>query len=266
MGEVWSVGQVRQHGSRPLSHNRDSQRPPPNALVTLPALCHSLPPDRQRGQACARCGKQGGGRSVPQSNEDLFQLLPAGTNRGHPDPRSSARLAAQPAPRLDINRLEENVSLFLGQALAPATLRSYRSGQTRYLRFCHEAGLQSLPLTEQVLCMFVAHLSLTYQTLKCYLSAIRHYSIMAGQSDPFGFPILQYVLRGVRRNPKPAQPRLPITPQILRQLKNQWAPLAGETDYKMQWAACCVGFFGFMRAGGVYYDARRAPHTPGRGS
>ena len=151
--------------------------------------------------------------------------------------------------------MEENVSFFLGQALAPATLRSYRSGQSRYRRFCQEAGLQPLPLTEQVLCMFVAHLgaeSLAYQTLKCYLSAIRHLSIMAGQGDPFGpgkFPVLQYVLRGVRRNPKPAKPRLPITPEILRHLKNQWAPHARETDYKMLWAACCVGFFGFLTAG-----------------
>ena len=122
---------------------------------------------------------------------------------------------------------EEKVSIFMGQALAPATLRSYRSGQSRYLCFCQEAGLQPLPLTEQVLCMFVAHLgaeSLVYQTLKCYLSAIRHFSIMAGQGDPFGpgaFPVLQYVLRGVRRNPKPAKPRLPITPEILHHIRNQ---------------------------------------------
>ena len=134
-------------------------------------------------------------------------------------------------------------------------MRSYRSGQSRFLRFCLEAGLQSLPVSEQVLCCFVAKLgteSLSYQTIKCYLSAVRHYSIMAGHGDPFNpgaFPVLQYVLRGVRRAPRPpARPRLPITPKILRLIKSQWTPHGGETDFVM-WAACCVGFFGFMRAG-----------------
>ena len=152
--------------------------------------------------------------------------------------------------------MEENVSFFLGQALAPATVRSYRSGQGRFLRFCHDTGLQPLPVTEQLMCMFVAQLGtegLAHQTIKCYLSAVRHYSIMAGQGDPFGpgaFPVLQYVLRGVRRSPRaPAQPHLPVTPQILQHLKSQWTCHAGELKYMMLWAACCLGLFGFLRAG-----------------
>lgn len=117
MGKAWSVGQVRQYGCHPLYHNWDSLGPPLNALPT---------------QACH----------------------PTGINRGHQDPSPSVSVAL-PASQLDITRLEENVSVFLRQALAPSTVRSYRSGQTRYIRFCHEAGLYSPPLIEQVLCWFV---------------------------------------------------------------------------------------------------------------
>lgn len=137
-------------------------------------------------------------------------------------------------------------------------IRAYGTGQRRYLRFCQDASFQPLPISEHTLCMFAAHLAregLTHQTIKMYLSAVRHYHIMAGQGDPFmgsAFPLLQYVLRGIKRSPAhpPRQLRLPITPAILRSLKAVWSPRAElDPDYIMLWAACCLGFFGFMRTG-----------------
>ena len=148
--------------------------------------------------------------------------------------------------------------MFLGKALAPSTLCSYGSGQRRYLNFCRDASFQPLPVSEHTLCTFVAHLArerLTHQTIKTYLSAVRHYHIMAGQGAPFvgsAFPLLQYVLRGIKRSPAhpPRQLRLPITPAILRSLKAVWSPRAmSDSDYIMLWAACCLGFVGFMRTG-----------------
>ena len=150
----------------------------------------------------------------------------------HPIYRTSAAsgLVATQQPRLDVCQLEESVSFYLGRALAPSTLRSYGSGQRRYLDFCTVTRLQPLPFSEHSLCLFVAQLAkdgLTHQTIKSYLSALRHFHILAGHGDPFAgdpFPLLHYVLRGIKRSPSHAarQSRLPITPAILRVLKEQW--------------------------------------------
>ena len=134
-------------------------------------------------------------------------MPPAGTtNAGKGATGIAGHVSSRPA-RLDLLQLEESVSFYLERSLAPATLHSYTSGQRRYMAFCTAANLQPLPLVEQTLCMFVAQLGregLAHQTIKAYLSAVRHFVIIAGHSDPFKgdpFPLLQYVLRGIKRSP-----------------------------------------------------------------
>ena len=143
------------------------------------------------------------------------------------------------------------------KGLAPSTTRTYASAKQRYLIFCHTCNIPPLPLSEIKLCRYVSYLSaqqLKYQSIKCYLSAIRHLQISHGFADPFSpgaFPRLEYVLKGIRRspNPTPTQQRLPITPDILRRMHSVWAEVANNPDTHLLWAACCVPFFGFLCSG-----------------
>ncbi len=75
-------------------------------------------------------------------------------------------------------------------------------------------------------------------------------------SDPFhstSFPYLEYVFKGIKkaqaRQASPQRPRLLITPTILRGLFCQWSSKENVFDAKMLWAAACMVFFGFLRAG-----------------
>ena len=144
--------------------------------------------------------------------------------------------------------------------LAQSTQRTYKSGKDRYLKFCLQAGMCSVPTCEQVLCGFVAHLAnehLKYRTIKVYLAAVRHLHISVAQPNPFGgnppMSRLEYVLRGIKKNEaaqqKGEREQLPITPQLLRQIKAQWEPDGRLPDKKMLWAACCICFFAFLRVG-----------------
>ena len=170
-----------------------------------------------------------------------------------------------PAPSdrhtLDFQRLEFLAQDHVNDSLAPSTKRVYATGQRRYLEFCKLHKLTSFPATENQLCIFVASLvedGLQYSSIKGYLSAIRRLQIAQGFGDPFSasWPLLEYTLRGIKlrqaRHPETrAKKRLPITPDILRKLRESWERDKHYHDNIMLWASCCTCFFGFLRSGEV---------------
>ena len=140
--------------------------------------------------------------------------------------------------------------------LAASSQRTYRSGERKYVTFCQVYKLTPFPATEPVLTAFVAALhtqGLAVGTVKSYLAAMRHTQIAIGLGDPQigSMPQLEYVLKGLKRRSagRQGRPRLPITPTVLRQLKEVWARMPDRHNAAMLWAASTLCFFGFLRTG-----------------
>ena len=175
-----------------------------------------------------------------------------------PGPRCAAsahRGSSRTPSRFDVSTLEQQCHAFLTQGLAPSTRRSYASAQAQFISFCAHLGkLNSAgspcPADEWTLCLFATFLAnrIQHSSIKVYLSGVRALHIEQGFPDPLTNCLrLQRVVRGIKRcQGSSTSSRLPITDDLMlliRQSLDLRLP-----DHLMFWAACSLGYFGFLRA------------------
>ena len=158
--------------------------------------------------------------------------------------------------RLDIAAVEGAVQQFLDAGLAPSTRRTYAAAWKRYQSFANTFSLPLLPISQEKVTLFVAFLGtegLSVSTVETYLAALRYFRIRSDPSDTFPSlhtPHMKILLRGIARAGtlrNHSLVRLPITASLMLKIKTSLAALQETHDSTMLWAACCTGFFGFLR-------------------
>ena len=90
-------------------------------------------------------------------------------------------------------------------------------------------------------------LQIGHQTVKSYLSAVRHLQISQGLGDPNmgSMPKLEYVVRGLKKEQagQPKRNRLPITPAILRKIRQKWEAPTVQNGITLCYGQLCVSVF-----------------------
>ena len=174
----------------------------------------------------------------------------------NPPPQTGTDTDGGGTARLDITALDRTVGQLYRQGLAQCTQRAYASGKRRYLNFCERLGVPPIPATKGQLCYFVGFLKdqgLWHQTEKSYLSAVHHLQISQRKGDPkMGtMPRLELVIQGLKKEQAglPKKTRFPITPAILRQIRQKWESDGAEWEYIMLWAVVSLCFFWFSEVG-----------------
>ena len=201
--------------------------------ILLLVLCHACPWRAQRSCQCI----------VPRPYVDLFLPLSTGGRwtRGR-SPNTADRGIDGSVRGLGVQALDKSVQKYYSAALTSATKRTYQVGRKRYEDFCIKFNVPSIPISESVMCYFVAYLGdqgLMPSSIKSYLSAVRQWQISEGYPEPqFSLmPCLKQVVKGVGvtrgKEGRPTRCKLPITPEILRQLGRE----EKKADWEMYWEA-----------------------------
>ena len=201
------------------------------------------------------------GFECQSQSPSLYSSLPF---TGLSSRRSPPSVITKDHPQSSVYSIDQAVCRYFVAALSSSTHKTYKAAERRYLQFCNNFSLTPLPVSENILCYFVACMGqegLAGSSIRTYLSGIRQLQVAAGFQDPHldQMPRLSQVLKGVKvlaagagRQPRS---RLPITPSILRMLRQIWMSGIPTFNNTMLWAAASTTFFGFCRSGEITVES-----------
>ena len=158
--------------------------------------------------------------------------------------------------KIDLPLLHHQAKYYYANSLAINTRSTYSAGQLRFQSFCHSIQATCMPTSEATLILFATYLAsekISHATIKVYLAAIRNTHVSAGLHSHFHqqlTPRLQLILKGIKKTQaisQPAKTRLPITLNIMKNIKSMLSSQPNSYLHIMIWAACCLAFFGFLR-------------------
>ena len=140
--------------------------------------------------------------------------------------------------------------------MAESTMRTYKAAWSRYQKFAAQFNLPPHPITGEKVTLFIAYVGaqgLATSTIEVYLAGLRFFRLVADPTcaaPSFHTPYVNLILRGIKRvnaGKVAARVRLPITTAMMHCIKSALPQDPHSFRNRALWAACCVGFFGFLR-------------------
>lgn len=190
----------------------------------------------------------GGGHVTPKClacNNRYLSGVSVGLMLTHVPTLSPVPVSAHvPAPDLPADLAAQVDSLRLA-GKAPATIRAYRSDLRRFVAWCDQAGLQSLPAHPDTVSAYLADQvgQVKVSTLRRHLATISKAHQVAGLPNPCKTTALADTLAGIRRThgcPPDQAPGL-LADQVRTVLGALPADLAGVRDRALLLAGWCAG-------------------------
>lgn len=146
-------------------------------------------------------------------------------------------------------RLDKTTNKLVNAALKDSTLKTYSSAQRKFISFCEEHNLTSVPASNETLSLFISNLheqGFKGSSIHVYLSGIRNLHITKDHVPPVLSPKLKLQLKGANNLSAPTIRKLPITFDLLCKMIHKLKDMPDELVLKTVMA---TAFFGCFRAG-----------------